>query len=389
MAVPLGYGLLNPYIALVFGVVLLAIVIARMLGQSSNNKELQAWASAETTEYVMNAIIFVTIFVVYSALLGVAYSWLDTNSITQLPSVATSAGPNNQLSLTGAVTAQLNHILYYRLIPMEIDLLKTKFFLLLYSGSGKISTGPKALSYNIPAFPGIGMYLRGVDTLIMLYSMIAPTLAAQVIGLDIIGALAYNLLLPLGILFRFVPFLRNFGNELIAIAVGIGVMMPTAYLLMMKAIDDIETQHNVPGVLRTGLSENDWKIRAEFSYYGNAYVVLAPLAATVGFSFAKDVFNTAAQFLPAAFKNLGWMTTITQSGPYRLLSQVAPAALSLFFTVQLAFAIFSVLIPASHIGAFVIAGLVIPTFAFMLGISFTTAVAKQLSFQVSDTGVLL
>jgi hypothetical protein len=388
MAVPLGYGLLNPYAALVFGVMLLAIVAARMLGRMSNNKELIAWANIETTEYIMNALLFVSIFVIYSTLLGVAYSWLDTNQIVQLPSVG--QGPGQQLSLTEAITAKLNHVLYYRLIPMEIDLLKTKFFLLLYSGSGQISTGPKSLGYTIPAFPGIGMYLRGVDTLITLYSMIAPTLAAQVIGLDLIGALAYNLLLPLGILFRFVPFLRNFGNELIAIAIGMGIMLPTAYLLMMKAVDDIETQHNVPGVLRSGLSETEWKLEANTYYYGNTYVTLAPLAATVGMSFAKDVLDTFMNVgIGKTFGELGWVTKIAGSTAYRAVSGVGVAALSLFFNLTLTFAVFSVLIPASHLGAFVIAGIVMPTFAFMLGISFTTAIAKQLNFQASDTGVLL
>ncbi len=390
MAVPLGYNLLFPYAALVFGIMLFAIVIARMLGRMSNNKELIAWANIETTEYIMNALIFVSIFVIYSALLGVAYSWLNTSSIIQLPSVGQGDTSQQQLSLTGVITAKLNHVLYYRLIPMEIDLMKTKFLLLLYSGSGSISTGPKSLGYQIPAFPGIGMYLRGVDTLIYLYSLIAPTLAAQVIGLDLIGSLAYNLLLPLGILFRFVPFLRNFGNELIAIAIGMGIMLPTAYLLMMKAVDDIETLHGVPGVLRSDISESSWTLQANTYYYGNTYITLVPLAATVGLSFAKDVLGTAMNVvLGTTFKDLGWVTKITGSTTYRVVSTFSVAAMSLFFTIQLTFAVFSVLIPASHLGAFIIAGLVIPTFAFMLGISFTSAIAKQLNFQASDTGVLI
>jgi hypothetical protein len=385
MALPLGYGLLNPYIGAVFIIMLLAIVIARMLGTSSGNKELQAWASMETSEYIMNAIIFVTIAVVYSALLSAAYSWLATEEIADLPSVS-SGTPGEQLSLTGAITSKLSHVLYYRLIPMEINLLKTKFLLLLYS-SGKISTGPKNLGYTLPAFPGIGMYLKGIDTLIYLYSMIAPTLAAQVIGLDIIGALAYNLLIPLGILFRFVPFMRNFGNELIAIAVGIGIMMPAAYLLMIKSIDDIETQHKVPGVFRTGLSETQWKLEAETAYFGTTYVVMAPLAITVGASFAKDILSTIG--VSQAFGKLGWVTKVAGSKAFALASGLTVAAMSWAFSIQLAFAVFAVLIPASHLGAFVIAGLVIPTFAFMLGLAFTTAISKQLNFSLSDTGVLI
>jgi uncharacterized membrane protein (DUF485 family) len=387
MALLLGYGLLNPYVGLVFGIMLVAIVLARMLGKSSGNKDLEAWASMETSEYVMNAIIFVTMFVVYSALLSVAYAWLNTNSIAGLPSVSSGDITGEQLSLTGAISSKLSHVLYYRLIPMEINLLKTKFLLLLYSGSDKISTGPKSLGYTLPAFPGIGMYIKGLDTLIYLYSMIAPTLAAQVIGLDIIGALAYNLLIPLGILFRFVPFLRSFGNELIAIAIGMGIMMPVAYLLMMRAIDDIEYQHKVPGVLRTDISETEWKLEAEAAYFGTAYVIMAPLAITVGASFAKDILNTVG--VGTAFSKLGWIQNLANSPGFKVLSNVGVAAMSWIFSIQMAFAIFSVLIPASHLGAFVIAGLIIPTFAFMLGLSFTTAISKQLNFSISETGVLL
>jgi hypothetical protein len=388
MALPLGFGLLNPYILLAFGIMIAAIAIARMLGGMSNDKGLQAWASAEIGELVMNALLFALIFVIYSAILGVAYSWLNTSAIAQLPQVSASADP--QLSLTEAVTAKMKHVLYYRLIPMEIDMLKTKFFLMLYSGAGSMSTGPKSLGYKIPAFPGIGLYIKGIDTLIYLYSLIAPTIAGQIIGLELIGALSYNLFLPLGMMMRIVPFLRKFGNELIAISIGIGIMLPTAYLLMIKAVDDIERQHGVPGVLRSDISETAWKIQANTYYYGNTYVSLAPLAATVGVRFVSDVVDSfLTMTMKTTFDKLGWVTKIAGSSAYRVGAGLVGAAASLVFNLTFAFAIFAVLIPASHIGAFVIAGLVIPTFAFMLGISFTSAISKQLNFEASDTGVLL
>jgi len=405
----IGYGLINPYIAIVLLIVILSIVLAKMLGKATKNKELEAWSSLETSELAMSIIIFIFIFAIYSTLLTVSEAWLvhpvlsDSSITIPLQSTANSgnwigdwstinpgtevtSGTNIQLNLMETVTFKLKYVLYNRLMPMLIDLMKTKFTLQLYSGLGGMSRGPGAIHFDLPSAPGIGFFVKACDTLIYLFTTIAPTISAQVIGLEIIGALAYNVLLPLGMLFRFVPFLRKFGNEMIAVSIAMGIFLPTAYLLLLKAVDDIETKHNVPGVLRSDITEAEWTLMANTYYFGNTFTTIAPIVASMGTTFALNAVDTIGNLVfGRTLRNTGLFrfgSTVMESGPAKMIAQTV-------FSVQLTFAVFAVMIPAAHLGGFALVGLIIPMFAFILSLSFVGALTKLLNIDVSDAGVLI
>jgi hypothetical protein len=414
----IGYGLINPYVAIVLLIVVLSIILAKMLGKATKNKELEAWSSVETSELAMSILIFLFIFAIYSTLLTVSRAWLvdpivlgssiplesptgtegffdklfSVNQVT-----GKSSGSDIQLSLMETVTFKLKFILYNRLMPMLIDLMKTKFTLLLYSGLGGVHRGPGAIGFNTPAIPGIGFFVKGCDTLIFLFTTIAPTISAQVIGLEIIGAISYNLLLPLGILFRFVPFLRKFGNEMIAVSIAMGILLPVAYLLLLKAVDDIETQHNVPGVVRsTDMSEAKWNLMANTAYFGNTYVTIAPLAASMGTTFLLNAADTFGKMAlggktlrgSAVFTSLSTLSAAFSKTP-AFINYPIKTMFHAVFSVQYVFGVFAVMIPAAHLGGFVLVGLMIPSFAFMLSLSFVGALIKVLNVDISDAGVLI
>jgi len=405
----IGYGLITPYIAIVMLIALLSIVLAKMLGKATKNKELEAWSSVETGELVISVLIFLSIFGIYSVLLSVSEAWLvhpisndQSMAVSLEPAIdmggflgrssinlnqQRSPGSNIQLTLIETVTFKLKHTLYNRLMPMMVDLMKTKFALQLYAGLKGPKRGPGAISFQLPAAPGVNFFVKGCDTLIYIFTMISPTISAQVIGLEIIGALSYNVLLPLGILFRFIPFLRKFGNEMIAVSIAMCIFLPTAYLLFFKAVDDIETRHKVPGILRTEeMDEAKWSVMANTFYFGNTFVTTAPIVASMGTTFLFNAVDTATTFL---FKGVTpFSTAFANVAKYKAWGPVN-MALRIALSAQLTFAVFAVMIPAANLGGFVLVGLIIPMFAFMLSLSFVSALVKLLNIDISDSGVLL
>jgi len=102
--------------------------------------------------------------------------------------------------------------------------------------------------FGISYTPNAGLRAVAVcfDYIYAFFAGISASLMVQDIGLSIIQAFAFRIMLPLGILFRVFPFLRKAGAMLIALALGLYVVYPLCFVMNKMIVDTVIPQINLP-----------------------------------------------------------------------------------------------------------------------------------------------
>lgn len=105
----------------------------------------------------------------------------------------------------------------------------TSFLSVLGTASMSINVG--SFSQFIPIFPTGGGFISLFSMVMGIFAMIVIQLSVQLYILELWIPL-FNLVLPLGLIFRSFPYTRGAGAAMIAIAIGFTILLPIFYLLI-------------------------------------------------------------------------------------------------------------------------------------------------------------
>jgi len=182
----------------------------------------------------------------------------------------------------------LNELLWQKTLQTATGLYMNSFFLQLLAAN---STPIGMYKSQIRFFYGLNGLAQVYDFLFMIISASFASLMIQMIWLKLIQGLAFKVVLPLGILFRAVPFLRQAGATFIALAIGFYLLYPMLYVMDKMVVDAMEDE---------GMFDDaDWR-----DYSGSDPVAfggpLERLGSVVGAIQPVDNVNQVAALLPQA-----------------------------------------------------------------------------------------
>lgn len=177
-------------------------------------------------------IILLFIVAFYNISTAVAISWLSSVGAYSFTGVCT-------YDLLKEAASQMYTIINGRMIPSFSDILHTVHSIELYSG----------YSYKVTSLEGLDVYQRltfGFDVILsplvtIRYAAILFIASAsfQLLTLELIRFLGYDLLLPLAIAMRFFPPTRGAANEVLAALFSFVIVMPFLYLLLIPTLDKV------------------------------------------------------------------------------------------------------------------------------------------------------
>lgn len=111
-------------------------------------------------------------------------------------------------------------------------------------------TGESALNITYKIFPGIDLLASIMGMLANGFIMLEASLKAQLIIIQIVDVIAVPILLPAGIILRFLPPTRDAGAFILALAIGFGIIFPLTYVINERAITEIGFEYKRPTEMR-------------------------------------------------------------------------------------------------------------------------------------------
>ena len=120
---------------------------------------------------------------------------------------------------------------------------------------------------QVMPYSGCGSISQNFETLAMMLGPFIGSLIFQMFALTFIQNIAFSLLLPIGIILKILPFTREAGAFVIAIAVSLYIILPLMFVFAEKATAAVENQFNINVTPEYSLLEGCVKIDSAFSIY--------------------------------------------------------------------------------------------------------------------------
>jgi hypothetical protein len=159
----------------------------------------------------------------------------------------------------------LNGLTYSHALPTVQRLWNAQVFW-QYVGAIRGKIGPGAWGVIFHVFPFAEFLESSIDFLITLITPFISSLLVQVVGLQLIQAVALRFVLPAGILLRVIPFTRDAGSFLIASALAFYIVFPMTYVMHSMVMKDI-VEHNVNAIgggIDPGMDEEVWSDNQDY-----------------------------------------------------------------------------------------------------------------------------
>jgi hypothetical protein len=204
-----------PIVGIVILSVLLLLAIIYMLSRLFNKREWEALAKTELTQ-TFAAVIWIVIIAAFAAFTcSVACSITkDTNPFT------TSLDYLN--NLRGILESRINELL---VVAKDIRI-KTAIMYWLPGVAIKPFDGCAVIANNLESFTAILAPFIG-------------SIMVQQYALSLAQNLAFTVILPIGIILRIIPYAREIGAFLIALAVALYIVLPLTYVFADKAMSTV------------------------------------------------------------------------------------------------------------------------------------------------------
>jgi hypothetical protein len=103
----------------------------------------------------------------------------------------------------------------------------------------KTHVGSKSLGTTFQQGIGLRTVATNFDFLYTIFIGLSASLMVQDIGLSIIQAFAFRIMLPIGIIFRVFPFLRRVGATFIALALGLYIVYPLCFVMNQMIVNAV------------------------------------------------------------------------------------------------------------------------------------------------------
>jgi hypothetical protein len=158
-----------------------------------------------------------------------------------------------------------------------------------------------AWGFSMPTFPGFEVIERGIETTQILITPFTASLFVQIIGLQIVHATAFTVILPAGLLLRIFPMTRDAGSFLMAAAFAFYFILPFTYLINAAIMTQLY-QNEFGYAMCTGGDEVDSKYFVQKGdFFDSLFVQMLPKFNEDFFSFPSHLSYVAFQavFLPS------------------------------------------------------------------------------------------
>ncbi len=220
----------GPAVGLAVVVTFLIIALVYIASQFMRRMEWEVWAKTEMYQAAISVFLVVNILF---------FATLACNVSTEFTSAATGGRYADPFDVSYAF---INDLLLREALPSWLEL-TTMARVLEYEAAtvrGIGVFGGFGVSYR--PFIGYDAIARNIDILTGIIGMFYTSLVTQRIGLSLIQATAFNLLLPIGIIMRTFPLTREAGSFLIATAVGFYVVFPLTYVMNYSLTEIIKPE---------------------------------------------------------------------------------------------------------------------------------------------------
>jgi hypothetical protein len=204
-----------PIIAIAILAVFLLLAIIFMISRVFGRKEWEALAKTELTQTISASIwvIIITAFAMTSC--SVACSMTkDENPFT------TSLGYLS--GIRGTLESYMNQMID---IARDIRV--------------KAATAYWLPGVSVRPYEGCATIANNFETMSMMFAPFIGSILVQQYALSIVQNLAFAVLLPIGVILRIIPYARELGAFLIALAVALYIILPLTYVFASKAMSTV------------------------------------------------------------------------------------------------------------------------------------------------------
>ncbi|NYZ75743.1 hypothetical protein H0N98_00650 [Candidatus Micrarchaeota archaeon] len=244
-------------------IIFLSFSIIYMSSKIFDKPEWVVWIKDEFSQAVISVVIVVTLVIVLGA---ICYIF---NNL--------AGGDPFQIA-----HGYLNEVVWDKTINFATTAFQDSLICQLVAGY-KTQMGQSSLGVTFHQSAGLKLVATDLDFLYALFAGLSASLMVQDIGLSIIQAFAFRIMLPLGILFRVFPFLRKAGAMLIALSIGLYIVFPLCFVMDKAVVDSVINQ---PG-------------------FQNSLIMNVAQLQTIGVS--TIVLSFISPFLPWALIDLVWL----------------------------------------------------------------------------------
>jgi hypothetical protein len=207
-------------LSIVVGLIVFIISIAYMLGSYFNNERYKSFAKRELYN-LMLSLFLLSIFM----------------PIVTIVEIATCT--EYDVSMYDFTISRMEGIIYGEVYPVISNVYKMT---MLQQGiaSKKLKFGPG--SYQPLSF--LNEFSKSLSLTNFIMEISFTSLYLQSLALSFFKVTAFNLFFPLGIFFRAIPYLRDYGNFLLAFSIALSTIYPYIYFVSLETYYDVLSDIN-------------------------------------------------------------------------------------------------------------------------------------------------
>jgi hypothetical protein len=204
------------------------VALAYMLSQIMHRPEWAAWSKNEAYQVFFSCVLAVSMIAI--ADVGCWISW----ELTLDPVTGNSGG--DAFEVTNAFLS--THYDSGISLIYQIYFLKT---ITDYLGQFHIMLGTNPM-FIVQTFPGIIALSQSFEVAIVIITVLVANIMVQKMIFQIIQDLAFNVVLPVGLLLRVFPPSRGAGAFLIAVAFGFYIVFPLTYVMASEVLVQLPSE---------------------------------------------------------------------------------------------------------------------------------------------------
>jgi hypothetical protein len=198
-------------LALVAGILTLIFSVSYMLGSIFKEEKYKLFAKKEAYNLFLSLLLLILFFPI----------------VTVVESVTCTS---HNVSMYDFTINNMENVLYGEIYPIISSLYKISIF--------QTSVSHLKLSFGAGTFKPLG-FLGDVSKSLNVVSFIMEisfsSIYIQALALSFFKVTAFNIFFPLGILFRGIPLLRNYGSFVIAFSIALSTIYPFIYFISFDA----------------------------------------------------------------------------------------------------------------------------------------------------------
>lgn len=220
-------------LSVVVGLIVVIISLFYMFGSYFNEEKYKSFAKKE--------------------LYNLAISLFLLTMFLPIVSIVESVTCDSGVSMYTYTISRMDSLLYGEIYPVISSVYKMTIMQQSMAGL-KIKFGPG--SFKPLRF--LNEFSKSLSLTNMIMEMMFTSIYIQSLALAFLKVTSFNMFFPLGILFRGMPYLRDYGNFLLAFSISLSTIFPFMYYVSLQAYYDILSQMNFENSVMDIISPTGW-----------------------------------------------------------------------------------------------------------------------------------